>query len=140
VMQEKHFDTQFFTFINYFQTNYNLLNFNTLDEIYKDKSYLLSTQEQEIVLNTVYHYIAKPIDSWDITEFFDSKIIRYLDKPINHKIEKYIAKIQYIQSLSLHRIEKNNYNSLIGFDNEIKNDFEILMKEIKIKNNSIDYN
>ena len=122
--QKVHFDSSFYKFINYFKENYTLDNFEEFDEIYKSKDYLLSDSEKEVLLNTIYYYTNNSINWWDIYEYFDKKIISFYDIKLDKELKKYVAKLQYIQSMDFYEFKWKKYNESIWFDWEIKKDFE----------------
>jgi len=138
-MQKKHFDYNFFEFINYFYENYGLENYNNLDEIYKSKYELLNNKEKELLLNTIYYYIDRDLDSWVVYEYFDKKIMSFYNKNLDKESKKYIAKLQYVQSNKLYRIKWNNYNKDLWIDEKIKNDFEKILRIEKEKRENEKY-
>lgn len=130
VLQEKHFDEFFFKFINYFNDNYWIDNFDELNDLYKNNISLLGEEEKFKIVNTIYYYVDRDIDYWMAFQAFDKEIISYFDKNLTKIDKKYLAKLKYAQDI--HKFDYNywtKYNKNILFDDEVKKIFEKVLKQ-----------
>ncbi|QFR39401.1 hypothetical protein A9Q91_04190 [Candidatus Gracilibacteria bacterium 28_42_T64] len=130
IFQEKYFDLHLFKFVNYFNVNSNLENFDDFNQIYKSKVNLLSKTEKKVILNTIYYHHGRKNEYLTSYEAINKKIISYFDKKLTDKDKKDLAKFQYISKLDFYKInnEEYKYDEILGVDDTINKLFKDVSK------------
>lgn len=110
----EYFDLEFFKFISYFDKKYLINNKEEINDIYIDKSWILSLEEKNVIVNTInLIWIDFIKNKFEIYYWLWDEIIN--DKDLNEKI---IAKIHYIILLDIDKL--GDFNENIGIDYQIK--------------------
>ncbi|MDD2871039.1 MAG: hypothetical protein PHS49_03535 [Candidatus Gracilibacteria bacterium] len=126
----KHFNEQFFTFINYFTTHYDLENKSDIYEIYFDKSSLLNDTEKNIIKNTLYKY--ENLEQYFLYQnILGRKIFSFHNKKLSEQEIITLAKYQFLLSIKINNINENKYNKEVGFDKEIDLFIQKMIEESK---------
>lgn len=129
-----YFNSPFFELIYYFSSRNILESYEWIDNIYINRSNLLSEDEKNIILNTIYKYPNLKVRyRWSLYSIFFDKIEYFYKKELTKEDEKIIWKYQYISWLDISTLKDIEYNENIWTDTELESIFLEYIERTKNK-------